>query len=376
MLPAVPNPDEDLRGPQATWDDLGRKDPLWAVLSYPEMRGGKWDQEAFFASGRSEISGWLERVTALGLDAGRGRCLDFGCGVGRLTQALADHFEVCDGVDIAPSMVGQARALNRHGDHVHYHVNAQPDLRLFPDHTFDAVYCRVVLQHIRPAVSKRYVAEFVRVLKPGGLAYFEVPIGPDPERASQLALPSSAFRARLTLDSVPRRMAPTVATQCRVRVRNAGDTTWPAAFTNMGTGVVQLGNHWRKLSGSPLTFDDGRAPLPRDLAPGDEATVGIRVSRPAGAAAVRLEFDMVQEGVTWFAAHGSPVARRTVLRKPSHAPPPPPRSDEDVPFEMHGVPEETVREAVEHAGGRMLRVEPNGPPEWRAAEYFVTKGGT
>lgn len=374
MLPAVPTPEEDLRGPQATWDDLGRKDPLWAVLSYPEMRGRKWDQDAFFASGREEISGWLARLGTLGLDVPRGRCLDFGCGVGRLTQALADHFEACDGVDIAPSMVSQARAFNRHGDAVRYHVNAEPDLRLFEDATFDAVYCRVVLQHIRPAVSERYLAEFLRVVKPGGLVYFEIPTGPDPQRSAALALPPSAFRARLTLESVPRLMAPMVATECRVRVENTGDSTWPAAFTNMGTGMVQLGNHWRTRLGSMLVFDDGRAVLPRDLGPGEEATVSIRVTRPPGPARVRLEFDMVQEGVAWFATHGSPVARRTVLLKPSVAPPPPPRADEQVPFEMHSIPEPRVREVLVRAGGRILRAEPNGPPDWRSAEYFVTKG--
>lgn len=372
MLPGVASPDEDLRGPQATWDDLGRKDPLWAVLSYPEMRGGKWDQEAFFASGREEISRWFDRLGDMGLDLPRGRCLDFGCGVGRLTQALADHFESCDGVDIAPSMVSRARTFNRHADHVHYHVNAEPHLRLFGDDTFDAVYCRVVLQHIRPALSRRYLAEFVRVLKPGGLAYFEVPSGPDPVRSAGLALPPTAFRARLTPESVPRLMAPMIATECRVRVRNEGDATWPAAFTNMGTGMVQLGNHWRSQSGSVLVFDDGRGRLPSDLGPGEEATVSIQVTRPSRVAPLWLEFDMVQEGVSWFALHGSPTARRTVLPRPAAAPPPP-RAGEEVPFEMHSVPEASVRETIEQAGGRILRVEPNGPPEWRSAEYFVSK---
>lgn len=375
MLPVVASRAEYLRMLQATWDDLGHKDPLWAVLSFPEMRGGKWDQEAFFASGQEEISRWFDRIRVQGFEVTHGRCLDFGCGVGRLTQALADHFDTCDGVDIAPSMVSLAEGFNRHGGRVRYHVNAEPDLRLFADGTFDAIYCRVVLQHIRRPVSTRYLAEFVRVLKPGGLAYFEVPTGPGPGVSIGMALPRSAFRACLTPVSVPGLMAPMVATECCVRIKNQSDHTWPAAFTNMGTGMVQLGNHWRGRFGSVLVADDGRAQLPRDLGPGEAATVVIRVTPPARPDRLRLEFDMVQEGVSWFAERGSPVARRTVRLNPSVAPLPPPRAEEDVPFEMHHIPDVTVRHIIQRTGGRILRVDPWGPPGWRAGEYFFTKGG-
>jgi hypothetical protein len=30
------------------WDTLAQHDALWAVLSEPQMRGGRWDVEAFF----------------------------------------------------------------------------------------------------------------------------------------------------------------------------------------------------------------------------------------------------------------------------------------------------------------------------------------
>lgn len=31
------------------WEDLGTVDPLWAILSFPEDRFGKWDARAFSA---------------------------------------------------------------------------------------------------------------------------------------------------------------------------------------------------------------------------------------------------------------------------------------------------------------------------------------
>ena len=70
----------------------------------------------------------LGEVEASGLRVPHHQALDFGCGVGRLTQALAEHFERVAGVDIAASMIARARQENRHGDRVRYVVNERSDL--------------------------------------------------------------------------------------------------------------------------------------------------------------------------------------------------------------------------------------------------------
>ena len=106
-----------------------------------------------------------------------GRALDFGCGVGRLSQALAEHFQSVVGVDIAESMVERAREFNRFGDHVVYLANATDDLRILDSDSFDFVYSNITLQHIPPEHGKNYIREFLRVLRPGGLALFQVPNG-------------------------------------------------------------------------------------------------------------------------------------------------------------------------------------------------------
>jgi ubiquinone/menaquinone biosynthesis C-methylase UbiE len=107
--------------------------------------------------------------------AARGRALDFGCGVGRLTQALGDHYEEVEGIDIAPSMVSLAARHNRHGERCRYRVNAASDLTVFASGTFDLVYSNIVLQHMEPRFSKPYIAEFVRLLRPGGVTIFQLP---------------------------------------------------------------------------------------------------------------------------------------------------------------------------------------------------------
>jgi ubiquinone/menaquinone biosynthesis C-methylase UbiE len=104
--------------------------------------------------------------------------LDFGCGAGRISQALARHFDRVIGVDIAPSMIALANQHNRHGERCRYVLNEQPDLRQFPDASVDFLYSRLVLQHLRPWTIKAYVAEFVRLLAAGGVAVFNVPASP------------------------------------------------------------------------------------------------------------------------------------------------------------------------------------------------------
>ncbi|MFW5474271.1 class I SAM-dependent methyltransferase [Knoellia sp. CPCC 206450] len=166
---------DDLR---RNWDGLGRVDPLWAILAYPERHRGGWEghEDDFFATGRQavdEVMAMLDRVGAT--PASMDRAMDFGCGAGRLTQGLAGHLERVDGVDIASSMVELARRHNRAGDRVTYHLNESSDLSLFADDTFDLVLSIIVLQHIPNELKTGYLEEFVRVLRPGGVAAFTVP---------------------------------------------------------------------------------------------------------------------------------------------------------------------------------------------------------
>src|SRR5690242_3397514 len=105
---------------QRTWNALAAKDAMWAVLTGPVGGSRRWDAAEFFRTGVDEIRLILDRVAAAGLTPRRTRALDFGCGVGRLTQALAAQFDHADGVDISTEMVEQARALNRAGDRCTY----------------------------------------------------------------------------------------------------------------------------------------------------------------------------------------------------------------------------------------------------------------
>lgn len=174
----------NLRALRRHWDAFARRDPYWAVLTEPDKAGNRWDVEEFFRTGRDEIAAVMAYLSSLGLDGHRGRALDFGCGVGRLTRALADHFDEVVGVDIAPSMLDLARV---HGslDRCRFLLNDDTTLRLDSD-SFDFAYSNIVFQHIEPRHTRRYLAELLRVLKPGGVLLFQLPSEPVSESARGL----------------------------------------------------------------------------------------------------------------------------------------------------------------------------------------------
>ena len=191
----------DLRELQRNWDAFGESDPLFAVASWPGKRGGRWDVEEFLRTGEEEIEEVMRQVSRLAPSLRRRRALDFGCGVGRLTQPLARHFDEATGVDIAPSMIRMAEKLNQHGEKCRYVVNGTDDLRQFADGAFDFIYSSITLQHIAPRYSRRYIAEFIRVLAPDGLLVFQMPSERTPEAEARRRRPHPL--ARLAARLVP-----------------------------------------------------------------------------------------------------------------------------------------------------------------------------
>lgn len=97
--------------------------------------------------------------------AGDVSVLDVGCGPGQLTAMLADLGLAARGVDLSPALIGLAR-------------QARPDLAFdvgsffaldFDDDRFDALLAHFSLIHTRPDEVPAALAEWTRVLRPGGV---------------------------------------------------------------------------------------------------------------------------------------------------------------------------------------------------------------
>lgn len=162
-----------------SWQHLGETDPFWSVLTAPEYRGRPSEEriERFFASGAAEVERLKVALARCGVSLdGRGTCLEYGCGLGRVTRYLAPLFERTIGVDISAAHLDLARDLADKagaGGIEWMHLDTLDRLETLPQ--VDFIYSVIVLQHNPPPVIERILSAFARILRPGGFAYFQVP---------------------------------------------------------------------------------------------------------------------------------------------------------------------------------------------------------
>lgn len=158
----------------SNWNVLAELDPLWAILSDPSRKFGKWDPTEFFSTGGREAERVLAMCRYHALEISYGKVLDFGCGVGRMTRAFSSYFQSCTGIDISQSMVSLARKFNSDLPHCEFVASDAPVLP-FATKSFDFVFSVLVLQHL-PSKSMilSYIAEFVRVAKDGAVIVFQL----------------------------------------------------------------------------------------------------------------------------------------------------------------------------------------------------------
>ena len=165
-----------LRRLQQDWNELAKLDPLYAICTNRSKRGNRWKLAPFFRSGQKEIDSVVTYLKVRAPDIRFSSALDFGCGVGRLTTALAEYWIHAIGVDISEEMLCLAIRYRAKNSRCHFVLNNRSNLACFQDNSFDLIYSNITLMHL-PYVStiEKYVREFVRLLKPGGYMLFHLP---------------------------------------------------------------------------------------------------------------------------------------------------------------------------------------------------------
>ncbi len=157
------------------WNRRAREDAEY----YVAFGRHEQDDREFFASAHEVVYGLeydLRRLSGPRLKA-----LEIGCGPGRLMYFMSRHFGEIHGVDVSDEMLAKARAKLASTPNAHVHLTEGSSLAQFPDESFDMVYSYAVFQHIPSReVVLSYLLEARRVLKTGGLLWFQVNGMPQP----------------------------------------------------------------------------------------------------------------------------------------------------------------------------------------------------
>jgi len=136
------------------WEIIARRDPWFGVLSNPAFRAGAITPEYrrdFYASGEEDIARlltWFDQD--IGARPSSGCALDIGCGVGRLTHAMAKVVPWVMGYDVAESMLALAREQAP--------TNTEFSTTL-PPGPFAWINSYIVFQHIPPPEGLRLIED-------------------------------------------------------------------------------------------------------------------------------------------------------------------------------------------------------------------------
>jgi len=131
--------------------------------------------EEVLASGHADFA---RALSLTGLTTGDDRTVvEIGCGIGRMTAALAEHFGRVVGLDIAPALLEEASARNKHA-HVRFELADGSRVQPRSVSQADTVFSYEVFYYIAPPVVEQYFQDVHRLLRPGGEFVFQLNLEP------------------------------------------------------------------------------------------------------------------------------------------------------------------------------------------------------
>jgi ubiquinone/menaquinone biosynthesis C-methylase UbiE len=132
-------------------------------------------EEAFRECGRVCVSKLIELLRNYNIPT-KGRCLlEIGCGAGRMTEFLVEHFSFVYAVDIAKEMEVRFRERLPNLKHVKV-IGGFEDFNSFASNSIDIVLSDLVFQHNPEYVVEAFLDEGARILNRGGYYVFQIPI--------------------------------------------------------------------------------------------------------------------------------------------------------------------------------------------------------
>lgn len=124
------------------------------------------------------------------------------------------------------------------------------------------------------------------------------------------SLPEEGFKAMISIENPPTSLKINSSVNIiKIKVKNTSSVVWPSKGQPDGKYAIHLAYHWLDKGDKYVVFDGFRTPLPHDIRPNEEVNLDASVAAPNSEGEYILEWDMVQEGVSWFKDKGGKISR-------------------------------------------------------------------
>jgi len=159
---------------EKSWDKMGRDEPYYSVLTSNEYKTTNVNIDEFYNTGKYHVEDLFRTLDNYDIDAKTLKsCLEYGCGVGRMTGWLAQKFDIVHGLDISRSHLAIAKEHIKVGNVKLHYVDSISFLDNLPK--VDFVFSAIVLQHNPPPIIAHIIGRLLRCLNMGGVAMIQLP---------------------------------------------------------------------------------------------------------------------------------------------------------------------------------------------------------
>jgi nucleoside-diphosphate-sugar epimerase/ubiquinone/menaquinone biosynthesis C-methylase UbiE len=172
-------PAKSLEKTKKIWNEKGNENPDYYSNFYKHFDKDISSSQAL-SEGKADYARLVLADPLLRVSLGEmqnKRVLDFGCGVGRITESFANDFGEVEGVDIAPSMLLEAGNRLKKVENVMF-VEIDGEHLPYKDNYFDFIFSNLTLQHVPGYDSLEIILEeMYRTLSHSGIAKIQLGTG-------------------------------------------------------------------------------------------------------------------------------------------------------------------------------------------------------
>ena len=153
------------------WDERARKNAFFYIASWRS----DWNAASFFESGEEDYAHLVKPVLdRAGFETAGKTIVEVGCGAGRMTRCFASRFGRVMAVDVSSEMQDRAKHYLADFKNIDWLLADGTGLSGIESASSDLVFSYLVLQHFpNSEMAYALLKEFSRVLRPGGVLFFQ-----------------------------------------------------------------------------------------------------------------------------------------------------------------------------------------------------------